>query len=186
MQYLKNSIKKSKELNSEQQKQHYERLLDMLKDARDFLFVCSWHLNFSESAGMWGVYLNNREGLAIKSSYKSMVNCFRKTVETVYIGVVDYMNIDLDKISMNNVLIPALCKRSIFKYEQELRAIIISYEKRKTNGIYVKVDLNTLIEGIYLSPNTEEWIQKIIENALKRFGINSLILKSEVNMEPPY
>jgi len=184
LKYLKKSVKKLKDEN--RRHEQYERLLLLLKTARDFLTVCSWHLNYNESTAMWNIYLIKGEGIAIKSSYHRLVNSLRNTEEDVYIGMVDYIDYDVDKIPFGNTLAPALYKRNIFEFENELRALVFLKKNIRDNGIYIKVNLNTLVESIVLAPNTENWVKDIIHDVLKRFGLEFAINESVVISEPPY
>ncbi len=184
LQYLKKSVEKLKDEN--QQNEQFERLLSLSKKARNLLTVCSWHLNFNESTAMWNVYLNKGEGLAIKSSYHRFINSLSKTKEDVYIGSVEYIDYELEKVPFGNLFATALYKRNIFEYENELRALVLLTKSIKENGIYVKVDLEKLIESIYLSPNTENWVEDLIHSALNRIGLEFSIRYSAVDSDPPY
>ncbi len=82
-------------------------------------------MNKYKSTAMWSIYIRNN-GVAIKSTYKRLVGCFKDTNEEINIGIVEYLVMELDKISSHNVFTLALRKRNIYEFEGELRAIYLS------------------------------------------------------------
>lgn len=63
-----------------------------------------------------------------------------------------------------------------YKYEEEIRGIIYSKEKRK--GIPVRVNLKELVEYIYLSPFANEETNSKTENLLTKVFNKNIIRKS--------
>ncbi|HEY7226550.1 MAG TPA: hypothetical protein VH481_00290, partial [Nitrososphaeraceae archaeon] len=94
---------------------------------RDRLVVNCWHLNDGESAAMWDLYSNRKAGIAIQSTYRRLRDSFSKAIESVGIGMVNYMDYNTQWMKEDFIL-PFLTKRTSFKHEQELRAFTIIYD----------------------------------------------------------
>lgn len=77
-------------------------------------------------------------------------------------------------------------KRLGFEPEREIRAIINkAHEKHKSGvGILAKVDLNELIENVYISPISDDWFKELIENVLRKYNIKFDVKKSELGIKP--
>jgi len=124
--------------------------LSVMRLGRDILFVSSWHLSPYESAAMWKLYLRSGEGVAIQSTVQRMMEAFRETPEAVYLGMVKYVDYDKEQIPWDNTFYLALHKRRSFEHEREIRAIVMRPEI--IEGITVPVNVDTLIELVYVAP----------------------------------
>jgi hypothetical protein len=149
-----------------------KRNLAGFRKMRNYLYVSSWHMNDNESMAMWKLYLKSNEGIAIQSTIKSMINSFSHTEEDVYIGVVDYIDYDNQKMPWKNIFYPALHKRKNFEHEKEIRAIVFTPPVQKAKGKYTDTDLNVLIESVYISPNSPQWLFDLINKIMKRYNLN--------------
>jgi hypothetical protein len=49
---------------------------------------------------------------------------------------------------------------------------ILQKQGTNTRGIYVNVDLNTLIEKVYVSPLAEEWYVDLIKSVMEKYNLN--------------
>jgi hypothetical protein len=139
------------------------------------LFVNCWHMNEYESTAMWGLYPKSDRGIAIQSTYSrlraSLRDCPYKN--RLNIGMVNYVNYELDRINDKNILQFIFHKRIQFTHETELRAVIwltstdaplIAYNQETVKepenapaGLIVPVKLEELIEKIYISPKAPSW-----------------------------
>jgi len=161
------------------------------KEGPSHLINC-WHVNNDESLEMWKIYTKNKHpSIAIQSTISRLKNSFCATSERVWIGEVEYIDFRKWKpknrffnVSTPNILKSFFLKRHCFKYENEVRAIINkAYSKYKSKiGILVKIDLNKLIECIYLSPNTDQEGKKQISNLLKEHNYSFPINRSRLYM----
>lgn len=90
-------------------------------------------------------------------------------------------------------------KRKSFSYEQEIRALVqtlddVPIEKREKdypNGIYpygigIKIDINLLIENIYISPYAPSWFYDLIKSITLKYGYNFNIKKSMLSAKPMF
>lgn len=161
-----------------------ERNLQAFKRAREAICVSSWHMNNFESAAMWKLYLKSDEGIAIQSTYKRFIDSFKKSEQDIFIGAVTYVDEDNDEIDWRNVLNYALHKRKSYEHEKELRALIMDYPPE--GGIIVPVDLGTLIEKIYVAPNSPKWIHGLLNKVVKRYKLNIEVEQSKLFEDPIY
>ncbi|MFC2005186.1 hypothetical protein ACFLUY_03065 [Chloroflexota bacterium] len=118
----------------------------------EFTAISCWHINWYESAAMWKVYLKSNEGIAIRSNFEKLKNSLKDKKNDIYIGKVKYIDYKKEAVPEG----PLECfvrKRTSFKFEAELRAVIqklprgrsLSRAKRPFNdGFYVPVDLDTI------------------------------------------
>lgn len=170
---------------------------------RNTAYVCCFHMNPVESVAMWKIYANDNKGIAIQSTFNRLCNCFHVDHEnTEYIGEVKYCDYSQDSSDTIDVLkwanLPLLHKRNYYDYERELRAIIpfpmcvfpkggeLTKEILDTfpKGILIPVDLDILIEKIYLAPSSPSWIEDLLNSILKKYEVNKDVLPSALDQSP--
>jgi len=159
--------------------------------------VNCWHINSFESAAMWKIYLKSGEGIAIQSNVKRLKNSLKDEKNDIFIGRVRYINYDyftssVDKYKM--LAYPVIFKRKIFQHERELRAVIQKNPKKsvisdfkptiKKDGIYVPVDLNILIDKIYIAPTSPKWQHELLESIITKFKLNKEVIQSGLDDKP--
>lgn len=163
--------------------------------------INSWHMSKHESAAMWKLYLQSDMGLAIRSTFKRLKDCFHvhKDEESINIGKVKYVDYDKFKIPEGNLFNPFLYKRKSFEHEQELRAIILKfpppeettgkhilYVEPKDIGIYISADLNILIDEIVVSPTSPSWFKDTIKSVINQYALKKNIVDSDLASRPLY
>jgi hypothetical protein len=163
------------------------------KAMRKYNLVDCWHMNDRESAAMWKLYLKSDEGIAVQSTYKRLKESFHsnskypvRIEDTVRIGKVKYIDYSVDSMPLDNHFRPALHKRKSFEYEKELRAVVFRYEhdtNRDENGAYLEVDLDILIEKIYVAPTTPTWFHELVQSIAKKYGLKVKVEKSKLDGE---
>ena len=157
--------------------------------------VNCWHMNEFESAAMWKLHLKSEEGVAVQSTFKRLADSFAQyKKDDVYVGKVKYIDYEKDTIPKSNVFYPFVHKRKSFEHEQELRALIMRFPASNEEfdldsgtfdkGIYVPIDLNVLIERIFISPTTEEWFGELVESIMRRYGLEKKITRSDLLSDP--
>lgn len=170
------------------------------KKHRETTFVNSWHVQVHESAAMWSQYLKSQDGLAIQSTYKKLIDSYNEYEEyEIHIGTINYIDYNIESIPMKNLLSPFLYKRKSFEHEQELRCLIwtpqhgknelmdLSKNKYKdTYGIYVHVNVETLIERIYLAPSSPEWMLDLLKSLMMKFSLDKPVIQSDLASVPLY
>lgn len=88
----------------------------------------------------------------------------------------------------NNMFEPAFCKRKSFKHESEVRAMVFSCHKSDPtdfhpwgDGTLVSIDIETLIEAVYVSPNSSRLLEESVKAIVDRFGLKCPITRSDLN-----
>lgn len=185
--------------------EHEEMFSCVNKEERRIFFVNCWHINEYESSAMWDIYSKKDQSIAIQSTFERLCDSFKKYDRIIWIGKVKYIDYDNESIPTDNYLKKFLCKRKSFEHEAELRAIIqpldpglkIPYlwldairkitelQGVSTKGIYVDIELEKMIENIYLSPLAEEWYLELIESILEKYALIIPIKKSSISDKSP-
>jgi hypothetical protein len=155
-----------------------------------------WHLNNHESAAMWKLYIKSNEGVAIQSSYRKLRECFGKVEEVVNLGLVRYIDYDNDAIEHGNILTAFTCKRKSFEHEREVRALISRWPifnnkldfSRDTlkHGAAVAVDVDMLVEHVYIAPDAPDWFASLVESVIAVYGKGFPVVRSKLADRPLY
>ncbi len=171
-------IKKLSENNPE--------FLAYYKSHREKVVVSSWHINEYESFAMWQIFTQNSEGLAIQST----IGRLQKALEAEkdfkqYIGEVNYIDYKKEYIPFDDMFFPFLFKRKSFQYEGEVRIIAdLSDQDIKINdGLKIDVDINQMIEKIYIHPKSENWYKKLVIELVSKLGFDFEIEKSDLESD---
>lgn len=139
--------------------------------------ISCWSVGFSETRKRWYEYTISPESVAIRSTIDRLKNCFIQDENdnlVVWIGKIRYGD-DENKLpksffewNVNYLLYSFFAKKESFRWENEIRATVnIAKEKQQKlnhspNGCFVKVDLLTLVESIWVHPQSErDFINKV-------------------------
>ncbi len=142
---------------------------------RELTLVNCWSIGRNESYALWKIYLAGaKSGVAIRtniSRIKKAIEIGKDSYrEDIYIGKVKYTDYLPEEALTRFHLITT--KREFYEYENEVRFFILHYPRSEGGakppydlkaGRYVKVDLDTLIDQIYLSPFVREWFEQSIK-----------------------
>ena len=156
------------------------------KTHRENIVISSWHLNEYESFAMWQIFTQKNEGLAIQSSLKRIQEALQpEQTYKQYIGEVNYIDYKKEYIPFDNAFFPFLFKRKSFQYEREIRIItdVTSHNLTIDNGLKIDIDINRLIEKIYIHPKSENWYKNLIIEVVKRLGFDFEIEKSDLESD---
>jgi hypothetical protein len=174
--------------------------LDFSKKIKKDTYINCWHINEHESAAMWKLYLNNGQGIAIQSTFNRLKDSFNSIRYPIYIGEVEYIDFSKESIPYNterwavgdyigqikgaranevriNKYPPFLYKRKSFEHEKELRVILGNGNDFK-EPVYVDVDLNKLIDCIYIAPTTDSWFDELVKSIIPDEIAGKEIIKS--------
>lgn len=167
---------------------------ELVKTLRTWVVINCWHMSEHESAGMWNLYAKTEEAICIQSSYSKLRGCLPNNVK---IGLVRYVDYTQNWIPESNLLAPFMYKRKSFEHEKELRAVInlstidemdlefVTIDsKPPKGGIWQPIDLNTLIENVYVAPNAPKWFGELVQSVVKTYGLNKPVIKSSLEDEP--
>ncbi|MBG6110722.1 hypothetical protein H4V97_001193 [Flavobacterium sp. CG_23.5] len=160
--------------------------LNYYKSHREKVAISSWHINEYESFAMWQIFTQNSEGLAIQSTIGRLQNALNpETNFDQYIGEVNYIDYKKEYIPFDDMFFPFLFKRKSFQYEREVRIITdIAENNIKINeGLKINIDINQLIEKIYIHPKSENWYKNLVIQLVKQLGFDFTIEKSDLESD---
>ncbi len=147
--------------------------------------VNCWHNNQSESEAMWKLYSENGKSIAVKTSVGAMAKSIESIEQDllVQIGAVKYLDFFDLNISPKDCVVDGqlspLLKRIAFSHENEVRLFIVpkvnakNIDKFEPQENFVKINIEKLIEKIYISPFAGEPFISSTFTICKKYGIAS-------------
>jgi hypothetical protein len=176
-----------------------------------YVYLNCWYESEHESAAMWGLYQHEGRGIAIRSSFRGLTQCF-KTDRLIYAGEVKYVDYSKTPIPTHTAFDAFIHKRLSFEHEHEVRAVTADQETmleiwHKTShsygagdtiphsldmsadypaGLNIPIDLAGLVEAVYISPEAESWFAKLVEKIVRRYGYAWPIQYSDLSKDPVY
>ena len=135
---------------------------------------------------MWQIFTQNSEGLAIQSTIGRLQKALAPEINfNQYIGEVNYIDYKKEHIPFDDLFFPFLFKRKSFQYEGEVRILTdIGDSAVKINeGLKINVDINALIEKIYIHPKSENWYKNLVIQLVKQLGFDFTIEKSDLESD---
>lgn len=170
-----------------------------------FYAINCWHMNDHESAAMWNLYLKSNEGIAIQSTYRKL----RASIvdnERVFLGKVEYIDYEKDAIdhyydsnsanpNVYNPFSTFVHKRKSFKHEQEVRALVWKpptvaedrighYQDTITDGVNIRVNVEHLVEKVYVAPSAPSWLSDLVRAVAQRYGFTFEVAPSKLDERP--
>lgn len=164
---------------------HREQYINKFKILLEYVAISCWHMNEVESAAMWDLYLNSHEGLAIKTSIERLSDSLRGH-NNLFLGKVQYIDF-LKDMASRNIFEALFYKRKSFEHEHELRVIVLDNDETPhfgNAGVSLTVDLDILIEEIYIHPTAPGWFVESVKGLLKKYEINKPIIQSNLYSGP--
>lgn len=149
--------------------------------------VNCWNISEHESAALWEQYIDSSEGVAIATSVERLERAFHPEELDLTFGKIEY--IDYEKESIPRGKLPALYhKRKSFEHEKEFRVSIVHErdDRISESGRYMEVDLDILLDEVYLSPTAAEWFYDQVERVLDTYDVNCSLIKSDIYSDPVY
>lgn len=190
MDFFKSAIKNPPpgyicEKTSEEIDHEAERLLEDLSSSgeksRERVFINCWHENFVESEAMWKLYSKDiTNAICIQTTYESLYFALGRN-PAISIGRVNYINFSNHYAPINDSY---WYKRKAFEHEKEVRAIINSREK--SCGLIVPIDIDLLLNNIYISPSAPEWFVDVVKEINEKYKVMAPVLQSTLNEKPFY
>jgi len=162
------------------------KFLDYYKSHRENVVISSWHTNEYESFAMWQIFTKNQEGLAIQSTIGRLKEALKPEKHTEqYIGEVNYIDYKKEYIPFDDAFFPFLFKRKSFQYEREIRIIsdVTAQNLTINDGLKINVDINKMIEKIYIHPKSENWYKKLVIELVEKLGFDFEIEKSDLESD---
>ena len=164
-------------------------------DADDY--VSCWNRKESQSAALWELYNNGSNGVAIKTT----VGELKRSIVVEPIDDLDF-EIQFGKVKYHvtgdepwGYYAPIFSKRDIFEFEKEYRAVLTVFGTHDGVdidgvkimpgvGIGLGVDLNMLINEVYISPGAGSYLEDVIERLRSDYEPDFSIEKSTVFDHP--
>ena len=160
--------------------------LQYYKSHREKVAISSWHINEYESFAMWQIFTQNSEGLAIQSTIGRLEKALvPENKYEQFIGEVNYIDYKKEYIPFDDMFFPFLFKRKSFQYEREVRIIsdISSSNIKINDGLKIDVDINQLIEKIYIHPKSENWYKNLVIELVSKLDFDFTIEKSDLESD---
>jgi hypothetical protein len=133
----------------------------------------SWNIAEDENYAMWKIYLRGyTEGVAIRTTVGKLKEQLDNNKDfEFYSGRVKYGAVPKNDVSQFTI---STNKRQPYAYENEYRAIVLHQfvpdndrrHAKWTVGAEVKVDVNELVDLIYVSPFSTPWFLNLLKIAL--------------------
>lgn len=147
---------------------------------------------------MWKLYLKSDEGVAIQSTFPRLKQSIIDG-EKVFIGQVKYLDYNSDLIdNPSNYLEAFVHKRKSFEHEKEIRAVVFKGPwtpngeqfdfKIETiqHGLHIKVDIECLIEKIFIAPGAPKWLADLVKAVVKQYGYSFEVVQSDLSSSPMF
>jgi hypothetical protein len=176
-------------------------------DGRDVLVVNCWFLGERESAQMWKQYVGSAEGIAIRSTLRKLDQSILAKQEFTFIGRVKYMDFskhDMGVYHGSQAGKRALLKEERYSFENEVRIVTFNLVcpgclnpdgspptagqlagpgmfNPGRPGLYLQVNLETLIEAIVTAPGAEPWFHDLVGKMCERYHVDTLVERSGLN-----
>ncbi len=141
------------------------------EEKKDSFYVNCWHMNDHESYLMWKVY--GEKGCAIQTNYERLVTSFGDNPPVINGCVIRYIDYERDSFPIGNVFWSVTYKDLPYRDEKEFRLLYWKLHLAnqnipvEENGLKVKIDVNMLIDNIYINPSKEiniEALEKSVNN----------------------
>jgi hypothetical protein len=148
-------------------------------------FLSCWFEGTYESIAMWRLYASGKEakGVAIKTT----VGQLKKAIEgNVEIGRIKYIDYSKEWPNTNEAL---WRKRLSFEYEREVRVRVMNkggLSPTPPNFLMLPVNLNELIEAVYVSPMSESWFKDVVADVMRRYGVDKEVHHSALDDKAVY
>jgi hypothetical protein len=149
-----------------------------MKEFRYYSYLSCWHMNEHESAAMWAMYQSGEpRGIAVRSTYRRLSESIIDP-RAVYIGTVSYIDFSTETMPASDVFTRYVHKRKSFECEREIRALyygeFVDEEPGKDSPLSpdvvpISVDLDQLVEAVYVSPKAREWFEELIRALIARY-----------------
>ena len=153
-------------------------------------YVNCWHMNDYESAAMWRLYAKTEEAIAIQTTFEKLWNVLPSNC---HVGLVRYIDYKTAVIPEGNTFWPYVHKRISFVHENEVRAVIqeplIENNRMKENpapGMWITIDLELLVDTVYISPTAPSWYQEVVTQTIKQFSLKTNIVQSSLAEGPVF
>lgn len=155
---------------------------DFMEDyPRRNTLISSWNVAQHESFALWKMYSKDKLGVAIKTNFDRLKSCFKKTNEEIYIGEVSYFDNEKPEYDFGHFS-TLLTKYNYYNFEKEVRCLLRVENEKNPGSRKIQVNLNELIEEVYISPFAyDAGLYEIIEFLKEKHKLSYRIKMSGIN-----
>ncbi|MCG3154092.1 MAG: hypothetical protein DKINENOH_00684 [bacterium] len=166
---------------------------------RKLCLVNCWCASEYEIAAMWKFHINGAHGIAIQSTIDRFKNSFTDVLDDdIFVGNVRYIDFQSERINEGRLLDRFFCKRRSFGFECEFRAVILRFQESLQQGVinfdrppyehgkYIEVDLDRLIEAVFVSPSAPTWFVELVQSVIERYGLKKNVKQSDLDDDPVF
>ncbi len=162
-------------------KEEMELFIKEQEEKRKHFFISCWHTNERESEGMWKLYTTAmNQGVAVQTTTERL--CYSIGNDSFRIGNVSYVSFESPLAEEQT---PIWYKRDAFTHEREVR-VVIEDATYKDKGMPIAVDIDTLIEKIYVSPTAPKWLATLVKSVMQKYGVDKPVEYSQLTEKPIY
>ena len=157
---------------------------DQYEQHKDSFYINCWHINDYESYLMWKVY--GDRGCAIQTNYERLVASFGKYPPVINGCVINFIDYERDSFDIGNIFLPVSHKDLRYRDEKEFRLLCWKPDLEKydlpfdENGVNVRIDVNMLIDKIFINPSKNVNIKELQEQ-IEKNKLNCEIEASRIN-----
>jgi hypothetical protein len=145
-------------------------------------YLSCWYAGSSECDGMWKVYGESRESVAIRSTVGRLMEALPADILLV---PVQYREASAVQFPADHRLWQFAFKRPEYAYESELRCVRFDFsESRPPDGHLVTIDLPFLVERVVISPRAPMWFKATVEKVVASFGLSIEVRQSSMAVRP--
>lgn len=162
---------------------------------RKLVYLNCWTAKERESNPMWYAYTSRKTGVAIKSTVGDLINSIVDWDGRIFYGNIKYPNFEDFQAPLSPIQ-HFFLKRREFLEEQEFRLALsfketpamlmpTSTEDMATppneDHLNVTIDLNSLASGIFVHPQSQDYVKPMVEDILSQYRIDpSLVSQSSL------
>ena len=135
---------------------------------------------------MWKLYISGNEGLAIRTTYQSLICSLRDAPQEFLIGKVRYTK----PSAGSSMLLTCMTKREPFTHEKEVRVIWHNAKAEQSldnndadtqpSTIELDCDFQQLVDEVYVSPKAGAWFAPAIRDLLKKYKLKDVKVSQSV------
>jgi len=157
--------------------------VDSYESFKDAFFILCWHMSNHESYLMWKAYAER--GCAIQTNFERLVASFPDTPPEINGCVINYIDYERDSLPIGNTFSSVSYKELPYRGENEFRLLFWKTSLINQNypvgdrHVKIAVDIDMLIENIYINPSKDIDIAEL-HTTLEARGIKCAIQSSRI------
>jgi hypothetical protein len=149
-------------------------------------YINCWHQNLDENMVMWEIYGKTENSVAIQTTVKDLTESVSKKDLKKYKYKVAFEPVIYEKLEdipgQLTYESPFFIKRPHFKFEKEVRLFLSTYSTMNPTvdtpiGIGMSVNLNTIINDIYVHPDASSWFFDVVQALVDKFELSIPVKK---------